>query len=579
MLDLLFPRTPAANASWGPLDPRWYGMLGSKTTSGAIVNENTALNYSAVWCATRILSETIAQLPLVMMKVEGKNKSRAVGHRLYRILHDQPNPEMDTVTFRDMLSACLINWGTAYAEIVRDGRGNIVELWPIHTSRIPPQNIKRDPETDEIYYLVRNDNGAPTEIGAADMLRIVGPLSTDGITGKGVVSQARESIGLGLETERFGASFFGNDARPSILLRPQTALSEKAAQNLRRSWNKLYQGTKNANRVGVLEENIAVEKLSVPPEDAQFLQTRQHNITEISRWYRVPPHMLADLTRATFSNIEHQGIDFVVYSLTPWLRRWEESLRSQLLTENEQQSHIIRFNVNGLLRGDAKARSEYYRGMAGIGVFSINEIRELEDMNPIEDGDEHYRPLNMVPVWQEVPLDVAKAAKPNREPSQSDEEDEDSTSRAAADQESRDVLKAAARMSLATNAGKMIYKESQAARRAAKEPKTFLAWLDDFYSKHQAQVAESIEPCVRVLLLAIGSTANATEAAKHVAGEHVKESYQRLLVSSEVASSKLAESVGMATCETWRNDAAYLIAHRIEELYGTETNPALEAAA
>lgn len=572
MLDLLIPRTPNANISWGPLDARWYGMLGTKTTSGAVVDENTALNYSAVWCATRILSETVAQLPLVLMKQEGKNKERATDHRLYRVLHDQPNPETDTFTFRDMLTACLVNWGTAYAEIVRDGRGNVVELWPIHTSRIPPANIKIDDKTGERFYRVMNDKGPPTDLPESDVLRIVGPLSSDGITGKGVVRQGRESIGLGLETERFGASFFGNDARPSILLRPKIALGEKAQQNLRRSWNRLYQGSKNANRVGVLEEDIAVEKISVPPEDAQFLQTRQHNITEIARWYRIPPHMLADLSRATFSNIEHLGIEFVVYALTPWLRRWEEALRSQLLTEAEQRDHLIRFNVNGLLRGDAKSRSQFYREMFGIGAFSVNMILELEDMNPVEDGDEHYRPLNMAPLWQEVPLKVAQSQPATKEP----KDDNDKESAATED---RDImLREAATSALKASAGRMLYKESQAAKRAANQPGTFLAWVDSFYGTHEAQFAEAVDPCVRVVLAVTGAKAgSSTEAARRLAACHVERSRQRLLTASEVPATKLSASVTEAMGAEWRESEATTLADELLAAY--DKTKELEAAA
>lgn len=573
MLDLLIPRAPATNASWGPLDPRWYGILGGKTASGATVNENTAMNYSAVWCATRILSETVAQLPLVMMKQTGKMKERATGHRLYRVLHDQPNPENDTFTFRDMLTACLVNAGTCYAEKVRDGRGNIVELWPIHTSRIPPTNIGRDKDTGELFYRVLNDGQPASDIPDSDMLRVVGPLSTDGITGKGIIRQARESIGLGLETERFGAAFFGNDARPSILLRPKIALSEKAHQNLRRSWNRLYQGAGKSNRVGVLEEEIAVEKLGVPPEDAQFLQTRQHNITEIARWYRIPPHMLADLSRATFSNIEHLGIEFVMYALTPWLRRWEEALRSQLLTEEEQQDHLIRFNVNALLRGDAKSRSQFYREMFGIGAFSINDILELEDRNPIEDGDEHYRPLNMAPVWQEVPLKVAQS-----QPATPPPQDDDGGAKAASALDNRDImLREAASDALKASASRMLYKEAQAAKRAANQPSEFLGWLDTFYGHHESQFAEAVDPCVRVVLAVTGVSSGATEAAKRLAAWHVERSRQLLLTASEVPASKLAESVSNAMGKAWRESEAATLASELLTAY--DQTKELEAAA
>ena len=333
-------------------------------------------------------------------RLAGGGKSRATSDPLYRILHDEPNDETDAFQFFDQMQAWLVNWGNARAEIQRDGSGNPVALWPIHPTRIPAGNIKRDKASGRIVWHVKNENAPDAIIADADMLNIVGPLSDDGVTGKGAIRMARESIGLGLATERYGAAFFGKGATPAGVLTHPGRLKDEARKNMRRSWKELYGNASGGQEVAILEEGVKWEKVSIPPEDAQFLTTRQHNITEIARWYRIPPHMLADLSRATFSNIEQQGIDFVVYSLRPWLCRWERALTRKLLLPAEKSTRLIEFLVDALLRGDMLTRMQAHQIAFMNGFISQDEVREIENRNPLPDGigQQYYRPQNLAPI-------------------------------------------------------------------------------------------------------------------------------------------------------------------------------------
>lgn len=398
-----------------PSSDYWYGPRSSPVASGVTVNETTALTYSAVWCATRILSEGVAGLPaLLYRRMEAGGKERAADQLLYGMLHDEPNPETDSFQFFDQMTGWLVNWGNARAEIQRNGAGMPVALWPIHPSRI---TIKDRVPGEPLVYRVANNNGTYIEIPAADMIDICGPLSDDGVTGKGVIRQAREAIGMGMATEKFGASFFGNGAMPGGVLTHPGRIKEEARKNMRRSWNEMYSGPTNANKIAILEEGVKYEKLSVPPEEAQFLETRQFNVTEIARWYRIPPHMLADLSRATFSNIEEQGIDFVVHSLRPWLIRWEKAITRKLLPTEIRQTYFVEFLVDALTRGDIAKRTSALQIQFMNGAINQDEWREIENRNPLPDGlgKQFYRPQNLAPV-EAVPPTEAGTMVPDATP-------------------------------------------------------------------------------------------------------------------------------------------------------------------
>lgn len=375
---------------------RWLveALGGGKAASGVTVNESTAMRCTAVYAAVRILAETIASLPLpVYRRLPGGGKERAHDHPLYRILHDQANEEMTSFVWRETLMGHLALWGNAYSEIERNQAGEVIGLWPLRPDRTWPE---RDPKSGKLVYKTLLPDGKGVVLPADRVLHIPG-LSFDGLVGYSPIRLAREAIGLALAAEEFGARFFANDARPGGVLEHPGKLSQEAHERLRKSWEEMHQGLSKKHRIAILEEGMKFHEVSIPPEDAQFLETRKFQVTEIARIFRIPPHLLGDLERATFSNIEHQSIEFVVHTIRPWLVRWEQAINTKLFSEAERRVYFAEFLVDGLLRGDIESRYRAYAIGRQNGWLSANDIRELENMNPIPGGDIYLIPLNMVP--------------------------------------------------------------------------------------------------------------------------------------------------------------------------------------
>ena len=367
-------------------------FLFGPTTAGKVVNERTAMQTTAVYACVRILAESIAGLPLHVYAYKGQGKERMPAHPLYFLLHDAPNPEMTSFVFRETLMTHLLLWGNAYAQILRDGMGRVIGLYPLLPDRM---DVGRDSKTGELYYLyTRSTEENPNfkeagqiRLRRTDVLHIPG-LGFDGLVGYSPIAMAKTAIGIALATEEYGATFFQNGARPAGVLEHPGVV--KDPEKLRESWHSVYGGTKNVGKIALLEEGVKYQQIAIPPEEAQFLQTRKFQIDEIARLYRVPPHMVGDLEKSSFSNIEQQSLEFVKYTLNPWVVRWEQSLQKALLTDKERKDYFIRFNVDGLLRGDYKSRMEGYAIGRQNGWLSANDIRSIEDMNPInadEGGD------------------------------------------------------------------------------------------------------------------------------------------------------------------------------------------------
>lgn len=359
--------------------------------SGVVVTPHSSLQTAAVYACIRILAETVASLPLpIYQRLPDGGKRRAVDHPLYTILHDQPNGEMSSFEFREVLMAHLLLWGNAYAEIERTQGGRVAGLWPLRPDRM--QVVRVDGDLGYAYR--QNEKEAPVGLAAANVLHLRG-LGGDGIVGYSPIELMRRPIGLAMATEKFGSKFYSNSARPGLILTHPGVLGDEAYNNLLSSWETRHQGLDNAHRIAILEEGMSVEQVGIPPQDAQYLETRKFQVTEIARMYRVPPHMLADLERATFSNIEHQSLEFVMHSVRPWLVRWEQGMQRQLLMGD--QRYFAEFLVDGLLRGDIASRYQAYATGRQNGWLSANDVRRLENMNPIDGGDTYLVPLNMVP--------------------------------------------------------------------------------------------------------------------------------------------------------------------------------------
>jgi len=375
-------------------DGVFYPMGG--TASGKAVNERTAMTVTAVYACVRILAEAIAGLPLHVYRYKPDGgKERVMAHPLFRLLHDAPNPEMTSFVFRETLMAHLLLHGNAYAQIIRDGRGQVLALYPLLPSRM---KVDRDKATGLIVYTYAKEDGPAVPLRREDVLHIPG-LGFDGLIGYSPIGMAKQAIGLSLATEEYGAAFFANGANPGGVLEHPGVI--KDVQRVKDSWNAGYQGSGKAHKIALLEDGMKFHAIGIPPETAQFLETRKFQVNEIARIFRIPPHLIGDLEKATFSNIEHQSLEFVKYTLDPWVVRWEQSLMQTLLLPMEKAEMFIKFNLEGLLRGDTKSRNESYATGRQNGWLSANDIRELEDMNRIpedEGGDAYLVNGNMISI-------------------------------------------------------------------------------------------------------------------------------------------------------------------------------------
>lgn len=362
-----------------------YSFFFGSTTSGKPVNENTAMQMTAVYSCVRILSEAVAGLPLNLYRYnDSGGKERAINHPLYKLLHDEPNPEMTSFAFRETLMGHLLLWGNAYAQIIRNARGEVVGLYPLMPNKM---TVDRD-SYGRLYYLYQRTTEDIPSLGKeqqvylrpSDVLHIPG-LGFDGLAGYSPIAMAKNAIGMAIACEEYGAKFFANGASPGgVLEHPGTI---KDPQKVKESWNSVYQGSNNAHKVAVLEEGMKYQAIGISPEQAQFLETRKFQINEIARIFRVPPHMVGDLEKSSFSNIEQQSLEFVKYTLDPWVVRWEQAMCRVLLSDSEKPEYFIKFNVDGLLRGDYASRMSGYATARQNGWMSANDIRELENLDRI----------------------------------------------------------------------------------------------------------------------------------------------------------------------------------------------------
>ena len=400
-----------------------YSFFMGSAASGKHVNERTSMQMTAVYSCVRILSEAVASLPLnVYRYTENGGKEKAIDHTLYRLLHDEPNSEMSSFIFRETLMTHLLLWGNAYAQIIRNGKGEVVALYPLMPDRM---TVDRDRNGRLYYKYTKSNDDAPTmETGSvyldpSDVLHVPG-LGFDGLVGYSPIAMAKNAIGLAIAAEEYGSKFYANGAAPSGVLEHPGTL--KDPERVRNSWNSTFGGSSNSHKVAVLEEGMKYTPISISPNEAQFLETRKFQINEIARIFRVPPHMVGDLEKSSFSNIEQQSLEFVKYTLDPWVIRWEQALYRSLLTEEEKKELFFKFNVEGLLRGDYASRMNGYATARQNGWMSANDIRELEDLDRIPEelgGDLYLVNGNMLPL---VSAGAAYADTNHEKKEESDEE-------------------------------------------------------------------------------------------------------------------------------------------------------------
>lgn len=366
--------------------------LGSNSAAGVNVSPARALQLAAVWACWRVLSESVGQLPLQLYERTGeRDKRKATDHPLYQVLHVAPNEQTTAQEYWETCTGDLARSGNHYAQII-SVRGVVRELWPWRPEHVTP---KRHRDTAEIVYDVRLADGKIETLPAWEVFHVKLPSLDGGLTGASPIAHARESIGSAIAAEQHGAGVFARGASPGGVLESPQPLSEQAQEKILESWKRGHEGSANAHRVGLLHSGMKFTSTAMPSTDLQWLEARKFSRSEIAGIFRVPPHMIGDLERATFSNIEHQALDFVVGALMPYLTRIEQRISLQLVQPKDRASIYAKFSVGGLLRGDMKARAEFYTRMVQNGALSPNEIRELEDMNPRDGGDIWLVPSNM----------------------------------------------------------------------------------------------------------------------------------------------------------------------------------------
>ena len=374
----------------------YFGTSGS----GKSVTAQSAVQLTTVYACVRVIAETIASLPLNVYEDTEHGSVKAMEHPLQRLLHDEPNPEMTSFVWRETMLSHLLLWGNSYSQIIRSGRNGIVGLYPLLPDHM---NVDRNSK-GVLTYTYTTSDGKTVQLDPEDVLHIPG-LGFDGVVGYSPIALEKNAIGLGIAAEEYGSTFFKNGARPSgVLTHPNTVRDPK---RLRDNWNATYGGSSNGGKVAILEENMSFTPISLPNNEAQFLETRRFQVEEICRIYRVPPHLVGNLDRATFGNIEHQSIDFATHTIRPWLVRIEQAMNRALFADSEKagsaggRRFYVQFNLDGLMRGDYKSRMEGYAIARQNGWMSANDIRALENLNPIseeEGGSTYLVNGNMVPV-------------------------------------------------------------------------------------------------------------------------------------------------------------------------------------
>jgi HK97 family phage portal protein len=463
-------------------------LSGSTTTSGERVDSEKALSLPAYFACIRCISEDVAKLPLITYRRLERGKERVPDDPVYSLLHDKPNRFMSSMVWRETMLHHALGWGNGYSEIVPNKGNGIQDLLPVH-----PFHVQIKLDDDNLWYEVRDQADGPRYLKQEQMFHLHG-LGSTGHSGYSVLQYAAESIGLGIAAQKFGGSLFGNGIRPSGVLQHPGKLEKEARKNLRESYNSMHGGAENASKLMITEEGIEFKPLSIPPEEAQFLESREFQVSEIARWFRMPPHKIQDLKRATYSNIEQQSLEYVQDTLMPWMVRIEQEIQQKILGNGSDlfAEHL----VTGILRGDQAARSTYYREQFNIGALSQNDIREFENMNPIEGGDTYYVPMNMVRT--EDASEGGTVMEPGPRPDDNEPGPSDSNNQAEIVKLKRSQVRI-----FEDAMGRILRKEAKAVTRAIQRNSgskdRFINWLGRFFSEHKTFMFGTLEPAAVAL--------------------------------------------------------------------------------
>jgi HK97 family phage portal protein len=474
--------------------------------TGANVTPDTAVGVPAVMACVTVLTEDCGSLPWFVYRRLKRGREFATDHYLFPILHDRPNPEMTSMEYREMMVGHIIAWGNSYSQIIRNKAGQVMELWPLRPDRMHVSRDSTKPGKPKRYLYTMPD-GSNQAFLQQEILHIPG-FGFDGLIGYSKITLAKQSIAIMMATEQFTGSFFGNDARPGIALEYPQKLSDKALENIITSWNLSYQGSGKRSKVAVLEEGVKITEIGLPNNDAEFLATKQFGLEEICRIFRIPPHKIQHLVRATLNNIEQLGIEYVTDCLRPLLVKIEQRSNMQLLTAAEQVEYYNEILVEGLMRGDQKSRYDAYAIGRQWGWLSGNDVREKENMNPIPavEGDQYLIPLNMVPVGNadtnpNEPLDATQGNRSRQLPVDQFG-DELRMKRAKSSEAMRRRIMVTQRPLIQDVAARCLRREihdvketaGKFLKRSKRDEQQMDAWLTTFYQNHQDFIRKQFAP-------------------------------------------------------------------------------------
>jgi len=489
-----------------------------RTSSGVSVTPEVAMRLGVFYDLVRILAEDVAKLPLFLYRrLTPRGKAVAKEHPLYDLIHRAPNPYMTSFELRETVTAHMVAWGNGYIFKEQTSQGRVAALWPLRPDRM--KRLKKTVDGRDVpVFEYAFPTGLTERISAERIIHLRG-LSFDGEMGYNLHSQARESIGLAVAAERHASSFFANDATPRTILKHPKTLKEDARKNLRESWEDRFRGVDRHHLIAILEEDMDVKTIGIDPEKALLIASREFSVEDMCRWVRMPPHKVGHLKRSTFSNIEHQALEYVVDTLLPWNIRWEQRLGADLLTEREKGEYFFEHKVEGLLRGDFKARMDGYRVGREIGLYTVNDLLELENRNPIgAEGDVRHVPWNWTVLSTSPPpakgsgtaTDDGRTAKLLRKLERRQNEDGDELSdvdRRLVDLRIR--LRDRFRPLIREGAQAVVNREAADIGRAAKkllarDAEDFRTWLAEFYRDHPAFIREKLLPMLLAYACALG---------------------------------------------------------------------------
>ena len=460
---------------------------GTSTPTGLSITPDNAVNVTTVYQAIRFLSFMVASLPLITYQKVGEDRKRATKHPLYPLLHDAPNPEMTSFDLISLMSSHVFGRGNGCSEIQFDETGKIVALWPLPINKI---ELARN-ESYDLRYLVT----LPAQFGSEK--RALRPeqvwhwrgLTKEGLWGQSVLAMHRNAIGLAKAMEDYSGAYFGNNAEPGVVIKHPTELSDTAFKHISDSWELSHMGLNQSHRMAILEEGMSIEKIGFNPNDSQLLEAKQFQVIEIARMFGIPPHLLFELSNATFSNIEHQSLEFVIYHLRPWLVNFEQQIKRSLFLERERKAgYYAEFLVDGVTRGDITTRFTSYSVGIQNGIYSINEVRRLENLNSIDGGDAHYFPLNMTAIGADGMPVQSQQTDPNADPNTP-------VSTGA----SRDIFVAPILFDAAERILKRESNELASARKRFEgKPEKERAWIEEFYKRDYPEFIQLVlSPLVR----------------------------------------------------------------------------------